>query len=285
VSTARVFGLVETNREQISLTALGRQIVNPEREHQARVKAFLNVPLYRAMFDNYRGCPLPRNIAIENEMVRLGVSAKQKEKARQVFQRSAEQAGFFAYGRDKLVMPSGVAVGEAPAATPPPADDFRARGATDYGTGGGSGGSGRASGPGGSGGGAGSRGGTDLHPFIQGLLVTLPPRRGVAGRQAGAVANDGQADFRPALLRLGGMSSPPRPGRLPGRLAPLLGRELGSPGLAALLAPEPAQRDGSRVALLGRELRLGRGGAFFPGGLLDDAVGYAGEVVVALRLA
>jgi hypothetical protein len=33
------------------------------------------------------------------------VGTKQKERARQIFQRSADQAGFFAYGRNKLVRP------------------------------------------------------------------------------------------------------------------------------------------------------------------------------------
>ena len=36
----------------------------------------------------------------------LGVGSKVKERARQVFQRSATQAGFFAFGTNKLVMPS-----------------------------------------------------------------------------------------------------------------------------------------------------------------------------------
>jgi hypothetical protein len=39
-------------------------------------------------------------------MARLGVSPKQKERARQAFQRSAEQAGFFQHGSDRLVAPA-----------------------------------------------------------------------------------------------------------------------------------------------------------------------------------
>ena len=41
---------------------------------------------------------MPPAAALEREMVELGVSPKQKDKARQVFERSAEQAGFFATG-------------------------------------------------------------------------------------------------------------------------------------------------------------------------------------------
>jgi len=53
-------------------------------------------------------------------MVTLGVAPKQKDKARQVFQRSATQAGFFQYGTSKLVLPSvkASAAAAAPAADP-----------------------------------------------------------------------------------------------------------------------------------------------------------------------
>ncbi|MGH2520075.1 MAG: hypothetical protein ACRDF8_09755, partial [Chloroflexota bacterium] len=48
---------------------------------------------------------LPPDGGLEQEMMALGVSPRQKERARQIFQRSADQAGFFAYGRNKLVLP------------------------------------------------------------------------------------------------------------------------------------------------------------------------------------
>jgi hypothetical protein len=80
-----------------------RYDVDPHLGPQARVQAFLTVPLYKALFENYRGFTLPRDVALEQQMVSLGVATKQKQKARQAFQRSAEQAGFFAHGRNKLV--------------------------------------------------------------------------------------------------------------------------------------------------------------------------------------
>lgn len=126
VSTARTFGLIETTRDCYSLTPLGRNIVNPSLEARARVDGFLTVPLYKALFDQYRGHLLPRSVGLENEMVRLGVSQKQKDKARQVFFRAAEQAGFFAHGRDKLVMPPVATAGNTlGAATHPNPSDFR----------------------------------------------------------------------------------------------------------------------------------------------------------------
>jgi hypothetical protein len=65
-------------------------------------------------------------------MVELGVSSKQKDKARQVFERSADQAGFFAHGRDRLVQP-GVKVRD----NEPPKDETpRRRNGGDDGDGG-----------------------------------------------------------------------------------------------------------------------------------------------------
>jgi len=107
VSSARIFGLVETTRGSVSLAELGRKIVDPTYEKKARVEAFLTVPLYKAIFENYKGHLLPPLAALEREIGKLGVSAKQVGRARQSLERSAEQAGFTAHGKDKLVMPSG----------------------------------------------------------------------------------------------------------------------------------------------------------------------------------
>jgi len=109
VSTARTFGLISVGREQITLTDLGNQIIDPQRNpRQARVSAFLSVPLYRSLYDSHRGRMLPPDPALEQVMVNLGVSVKQKDKARQAFQRSAKQAGFFDQGSTRLVLPSGI---------------------------------------------------------------------------------------------------------------------------------------------------------------------------------
>jgi hypothetical protein len=104
------------NRDQVALTQLGWRIVQPHTEAVARAEAFLRVPLYRAIYERFRGGLLPPDVAIENEMKRLGVVPKQAEKARQAFQRSARQAGYFAHGPNRLVAPAGVPT------TPPPVD-------------------------------------------------------------------------------------------------------------------------------------------------------------------
>ena len=105
VSTARIFGFLTTSRNALELTDLGARVADTGRERQARVEAFLSVPLYRKTFDEFRGQSLPPDAGLESAFARMGVAAKQTNKARQAFQRSALQAGFFDAGKDRLVEP------------------------------------------------------------------------------------------------------------------------------------------------------------------------------------
>lgn len=157
---ARTFGLITYTQGNVSLTELGSQIVDPDHEKEARAQSFLKVPLYSAIYEQNKGKILPGNIGLEGAMVNLGVAAKQKDKARQAFQRSAKEAGFFSYGATKLVYP---VFGQertvkpvdplTPPPPPPPGKDSKN-------------GSGSGSGNGGNGDG--------LDPLIQGLLNKLP---------------------------------------------------------------------------------------------------------------
>jgi hypothetical protein len=106
VASAGTFGVVKVRKQRVELTELGRRLVDPHTRSGARVEAFLRVPLYKAIFDNHRGGIMPLDSGLESEIVELGVTPSQKERARQVFQRSAEYAGFFDHGRDRLVMPA-----------------------------------------------------------------------------------------------------------------------------------------------------------------------------------
>jgi hypothetical protein len=129
MATARIFGVIE-GRGTVSLSQLGQRIVDSKTEKQARVDAFLQVPLYKAIYDNHAGATLPGDKGLENEMKELGVSEKQAHRARQAFQRSAEQAGFFAHGKDRLVKP---ALSSTPDADPDPGDHESGRqGATGF---------------------------------------------------------------------------------------------------------------------------------------------------------
>ncbi len=128
IATARIFGVTEVTRRLITLTDLGAQLADETQESAARAEAFLRVPLYRALFENHRGRQLPGDEGLEREIVRLGVSSKQAARARRAFQRSAEQAGFFRSGRDRLVRPatlSTVAPVETVSATEPESQPVR----------------------------------------------------------------------------------------------------------------------------------------------------------------
>lgn len=158
VAAARTFGLVHSTRGNLALTDNGRAILDETQERSARARAFLFVPLYNAIHEAYKGNILPPAAALEREMVKLGVAVKQADKARQAFERSAQSAGFFQHGRNRLVMPSNVASpAAAPAEKPGDAEQLGDREDRSKNNNGGGGG-----------------GHSDLHPFIEGLLRTLP---------------------------------------------------------------------------------------------------------------
>jgi hypothetical protein len=152
LSTARIFGLISgIENGRVELTDLGRRIVDSSESNAAAAEAFLCVPLYRLVYDKYRGHMLPPPAALEREMGALGVAPKQAPKARQAFERSAEQSGFFNQGKDRLVEP--IVRSTPTVAAPIPIVEQR-----------------RPAGNGDGGGGDGS----DIHPAISGLLKTLP---------------------------------------------------------------------------------------------------------------
>jgi hypothetical protein len=149
LSTARLFGLIETDGGRFRLSPLGRRSVDPTQAREAKARAFLTVPLYGAIFEKNKGGVLPPAAALEREMAQIGVAEKQIRTARLVMERSAQHASFFEHGKDRLVMP-GIAPAERSEA-PPKAEEISKNG--------------------GDGGGGGKK---ELHPFIEGLLRTLP---------------------------------------------------------------------------------------------------------------
>lgn len=107
LAAARLFGVIESEGgDGYRLSALGRQLVDPKTTRKARADAFLNVPLYKALFENYKGGVVPPSPALERDIVRLGVGDKQKERARQVFERSSEHAGYNEHGKNRLIYPA-----------------------------------------------------------------------------------------------------------------------------------------------------------------------------------
>lgn len=148
VAAARMFGLIEYSQGKFSLTDRGHEILEPGRDRKAKADAFLDVPLYRRVYDEFRGKQLPpRPLGLEQAFVKFGVAPKQRDKARVAFDKSATSAGYFQNGTDRLVEPIIV---DGPPQTEPErerAPEVKQEPAKPQ---------------------------LDLHPFIRGLLETLP---------------------------------------------------------------------------------------------------------------
>ena len=107
ISTARTFGLIDLDRSgTVKLTSLGSRIVDEGQVKKAKVDAFLNVPLYRALHEELRGKIVPPPAALERVIAALGVSPSRQTALSQAFERSAQSAGFFDKGRDRLISPA-----------------------------------------------------------------------------------------------------------------------------------------------------------------------------------
>jgi hypothetical protein len=156
LAAARLFGLIDSEgAESYRLTPLGTKVADPAQARAAKADAFLSVPLFAALFNKYKEGVTPPNAALEREIVALGVSEKQKARARQVFENSAQQTGFREHGPNRLVMPAVMVL-------PPRTGE----------AGSGSGGGGGEGGGGGNGGG--SNIGLDLDPLLIALLQKIP---------------------------------------------------------------------------------------------------------------
>lgn len=146
LSAARLFGLIETQQGRVTLTALGRDVLDDDAGQAACAEAFLKAPLHAALYEQLRGHTLPPAAAIERQMVSLGVPEKQKERARQTFTKSATYAGYIDQHSGRFIKPAA-----APGGGRQDEHEEKRRG-----------------------GGSGGDGGAPLHPFIAGLLERLP---------------------------------------------------------------------------------------------------------------
>lgn len=157
VGGAKSFGLVGYERGgRITLTDLGRQIIDPLQERQARMRAFFEVPLYSRVYEQFKGSQLPPQAGLEREIERMGVGPKVKDRARQVMLRAAKQAGFFEHAQGRLVKPA--IRDDGPMQSDASNQEDKSAQRSNHGGGNGNGGG----------------GGGREHPLIQGLLMTLP---------------------------------------------------------------------------------------------------------------
>jgi hypothetical protein len=102
----QLYKLISLSKQRVSLTPLGGRVIDPRTQAEARIEAFLNVPLYSEIYKGCQGKPLPGPAGLEAMMRDLGVATNQATRVRQVFMRAANQAGFFTTGRDRLVKPA-----------------------------------------------------------------------------------------------------------------------------------------------------------------------------------
>ena len=121
LGAAKMFGLINTEMGKVWLEPLGLRAIDEATEAAAKAQAFLNIPLYKAMFGRYAGYPLPPVAAIERQMESLGVPTKQKERARQAFAASAVTANYIAQN-GRFSKPSLVAAAPSPPDQRPDAD-------------------------------------------------------------------------------------------------------------------------------------------------------------------
>ncbi len=145
LSAARMFGLVDYAQGRVTLTAPGREAIDDSSGLSARADAFLKVSLYNSLYSQLRGHALPPAAAIERLMITAGVSSKQADRARQAFINSAQFAGFIDPATGRFIKPG---FSNAVVVSPEPVDVRPSGGDGDSG---------------------------GYHPFIVGLLKTLPP--------------------------------------------------------------------------------------------------------------
>ena len=150
VMGARVYGILTYVQKKVSLTDLGSRICDPEQEKSAMVEAFLKVPLYKAIYEKFVGATLPPTTGLEAEIANMGVSPKQAGRARQVFSTLREQAGFFWSGKERLVKPA-LNGGGTSKEHQEGGRDQDPVGSEDK-----------------------TNGGKELHPFVEGLIQSLP---------------------------------------------------------------------------------------------------------------
>ncbi|HSZ00513.1 MAG TPA: hypothetical protein VK788_13525 [Terriglobales bacterium] len=152
--TAKTFGLLTYGQGTVTLTELGQRLNDPQQEKAAKADAFLKVPLYFKIYENYKNTTLPPTDALESEIVKMGVAPKQKGKARQAFQRSAQSADYFWSGSNRLVRPAikGSAGAAASPVNPEEKEEPEDKGKKEKD----------------------KKRETRLHPLIEGLLEELP---------------------------------------------------------------------------------------------------------------
>lgn len=106
------FGLIENSGNAFVLTERAKTILSPVMPEDAvtsKVEAFLAVPLFAKVYEQFRGSPLPPEVGLKNLFQNTyKVLPDRVAVAVRVFLNSAEQAGFFSTSgdRSRLIKPT-----------------------------------------------------------------------------------------------------------------------------------------------------------------------------------
>lgn len=100
IAAARLFGLIETNGQFLTVSRLASVILAPERpgvdDQKGRVEAYFNVPLYRSLYERYKSGQLPPEMGLRNALeTHYGVPRARTQIAYRVLMDSAGQAGLY----------------------------------------------------------------------------------------------------------------------------------------------------------------------------------------------
>lgn len=111
VGAAKLFGLIESSGDTLRLTQLGQRVLMPESSEdlrQALVDAFLTVPLFKRVYEEYRGKDLPEGLGLKNALrLKFQILPGRIDLAYRTLFDSAETAGFFEVrgSKTQLIIP------------------------------------------------------------------------------------------------------------------------------------------------------------------------------------
>jgi hypothetical protein len=112
IAATKMFGLIAGPPQRLELTQLAQQILMPIRDSDSRqglTEAFMGIPLYKAVYEEYHGKELPAEFGLKNALrTRFGVTPQRIDRAYRALMESAEVAGFFDVrgSRTQLIMPA-----------------------------------------------------------------------------------------------------------------------------------------------------------------------------------
>ena len=105
LSAAGTYGLIRRSKGEVTLTGLGRRILNPKTEEQAKLRAFFNVKLFCDLAHLLDERRIPPANDLKAKIKELGVVDCQIDRVHKIFLTSASQVGLHQPGSNFYVPP------------------------------------------------------------------------------------------------------------------------------------------------------------------------------------